>query len=63
MVMCALGHILQATVDELLNDIKGIKIYIDDIFILIKEILSKNIEQIRIIFGELHAAGPKIICS
>ena len=35
MIMCALGGIFQAKVDELLSDIKVVKTYIDDILVLI----------------------------
>ena len=38
MGVCALGGIFQAKVDKLLGDIKGIKIYIDDILVLRKDI-------------------------
>ena len=37
MGVCALGGIFQAKVDKLLGDIKGIKIYIDDILVLRKD--------------------------
>ena len=37
MGMFASGDILQAKVDELLSDIKGVKMYIDDILVLNKE--------------------------
>ena len=34
MCMCALGEILQAKADELIGDIEGVKMYIDDILVL-----------------------------
>ena len=34
--MCTSGDIFQEIVDELLGDIKGVKIYIYDILVLIK---------------------------
>ena len=37
MGMCALGEIFQAKVYEMPGDIKGVKIYINDILVLIKE--------------------------
>ena len=43
MGMCASGDIFQATVDELLGDIKGVKMYIDDILVLGKDISEKHI--------------------
>ena len=59
MGMCASGYILQDKVDELPGDIEDVKIYINDILVLSKEILSKNIEQLRIVFSILHSAGLK----
>ena len=41
--MCALGDIFQAKADDLLDDIEGVKTYIDDILVLRKEILFKHI--------------------
>ena len=43
MVMCDSGDILQAKVDELLSDIKGVKIYINNILVLIKDYFIKHI--------------------
>ena len=37
MVMCASGCIFQAKLDELPGDTEGVKMYIDDILILIKD--------------------------
>ena len=51
--------ILQAKLDNLLGDIKGLKTYIDDILGLIKDILYNPIEQLGIIFGRLRTAGLK----
>ena len=59
MGMCAPGDILQAKLDELIGDTKGVKSYIDDILVLCKESLSNHIEQLKIIFGRFHAAGLK----
>ena len=60
MGMCASGDIFQAKVDELIGDIEGIKTYIDDILILIKNIFEKHIDQLRILFGRLCTAGLKV---
>ena len=49
-----------AKVDELLGDIKGVKMYNDDILILGKDIFEKHIDQLRIIFGRLRAAGLSV---
>ena len=59
--VCALGEIFQANVDELLGNIKGLKNYIDDVIVLSKDIFENNIEQLRIIFCRLCAAGSKVI--
>ena len=40
MGMCASGNIFQAKVDKILGDIEGVKTYIDDILVLIKEIFK-----------------------
>ena len=58
--MCALGDILQSKVDKLRGYIKGVKTYINDNFVLIKEIFYKYIEQIRFIFGRLRDSGFKV---
>ena len=52
--------IFQAKVDKLLGDIEGVKTYIDDILVLGKDTFEKHIEQLRIIFGRLRAAGLKV---
>ena len=53
------GDIFQAKVDKILGDIEGVKTYIDDIFVLIRDNFEKHIDQLRIIFGRLRAAGLK----
>ena len=55
--MCASGNIFQAKVDDRIIDIKGVKTYIGDILVLIKENFSNHIEQLRVIFGRLRAEG------
>ena len=58
--MCALGDIFQDKLDKLLCDIKGVKTYIDDILVLIKQSFSKHIYQIRVTFTRLRTAGLKV---
>ena len=58
--MCALGYIFQATVDKLLSDNEGFKMYIDDILVLIKDLFTKHIEQLRKILSRSRAAGLKV---
>ena len=58
--MCTSVDIFQANADKLLGDIKGIKIYIDDILVLFKGGFKNHIEHLRIIFGRLCAAGLKV---
>ena len=38
-----LGNTFQSELDDLLSDIKGVKLYINDILVLSKEIFSKHI--------------------
>ena len=59
MGMFASEDIIQSKVDELIGDIKGVKTYIDDILVLIKDCFKKHIYQLRIIFGRLSTAGLK----
>ena len=59
MGMCASGNIFQSKVDELLGNIEGVKTYIYDILVLGKDSFESHIEQLRIIFGRLRAAGLK----
>ena len=60
MEMCALGDTFQAKVDNMLIDIKSLKTYSNDILVLRKDILSKHLNQMRIIFGRLCAADLKV---
>ena len=60
MGMCDLVDTFQAKLDDIIGNIKGVKTYVDDILVLIKDIFSKHIEQPRIIFGRLRAAGLKV---
>ena len=60
MGMCTFGDIFQAKVDKILGDIEGVKKHIDDVPILSKDSFEKHINQTRIRFGRLRAAGLKI---
>ena len=57
--MCASVYIFQAKVDNLLSDIEGVKTYIDDILVLNQVCFINNVEQLRMIFVRLRAAGLK----
>ena len=46
MLMCALGDIFQAKVEELLGDIKSVTMYINDILVLSKDCFRNHIEQL-----------------
>ena len=59
MGMCASEDIFQSKVDKLLGDTEGIKKYINDILVLIEDLFTKHISQMRIIFGRLRASGLK----
>ena len=43
MGVCDLGDIFQAKLDELLSDIEGVRTYINDIFVLIKDSFEEHI--------------------
>ena len=58
--MCASVDIFQGKVDEILGDIKEAKTHINDILVLSKKILSKNIDQLILIFSRLRAALLKV---
>ena len=60
MGMCASGDIIQAKVDELIDNIKGAKIYIDNLLVLRKDSFEKQIEQLRIIVVRLRGAGLNV---
>ena len=60
MGICAFGDLFQYKVEKLLGDIERVKIYLDDILILSKDIFENHIEQPRIIFGRMCAAGLKV---
>ena len=50
----------QEKLDEIIGYIEGVKTYIDDIEVLLKERLSKRKYQIIVIFSRLSAAGLKL---
>ena len=60
MSICASGDTFQAKVDDLLGDIEGVNIYIDDILVLRNDIFENHIDQLIIIFGRLRDAGLKV---
>ena len=57
---CASGNISQTKVDKLLSYIEGVKIDIDDIPFTNKYCFKNHIDELRIIFGRLRAAGLKV---
>ena len=59
MGMCASVYIFQAKLDKLLGDIEGVKNYIGNILVLIKDYFRNHIEQLITIFDRLRAAGIK----
>ena len=59
MELCASGGILQAKVDDLISDIKEVKMYINNILVFGKEIFTQHIYQLRVIFDWMCAAGLK----
>ena len=60
MGLCSLGDIFQSKVDELLGDIEGVKTYIYDIIVLIKDSFENHIDQLIIILWRLRTAGLKV---
>ena len=44
---------------KLISDIKGIKTYIGDVLVLIKEIFYNHMDQVKVVFSRLCAAGLK----
>ena len=60
MGICALGDIFQVKVDEILGDIKGVKIYIYDLLVLSKEIFYMHIDQLNVILTRLRAVVLKV---
>ena len=60
MGMRASGDIFQSKVDKILGDIKGFKMYINDILVLSKNCSKNHVDQLRIIFSRLRTAGLKV---
>ena len=60
MGLCTLVDIFQVRVDNLIGDIEGVKTYIDDIIFFGKDCFKNDIDQMRIIFRRLRAAGLKV---
>ena len=58
--MCASGYIFQANIDELLDDIEGVKTYINDILVLDQDTFEKHRDQLIILSRRLHAAGLNV---
>ena len=59
MELCASGDILQAKVDDISSDIKGVKVYFNNILVYGKGIFTQHIYQLRVIFDWMCAAGLK----
>ena len=57
---CTLGDIFQEKLDKLIGYIEGVKTYIDDVLVLSKESLLKNMDQPRVIFDKMRATGLKV---
>ena len=60
MGMCDSVDISQDKVDDLLGDIGGLKMYINDILFLIKDYFGNHIEHLRMIFSRLRNVGLKV---
>ena len=60
MGMCDSEDIFQAKGDKLLGDIEGVKTYTNDILSLSKDCFKNHIDQLKIIFSRLRAAGFKV---
>ena len=60
MGMWTSGDIFQAKFDKIFGDIKGVKTYINDIIVLNKDSYENHMDQLRIIFGRLRAAGLNV---
>ena len=60
MGMIISGDILQAKVNKILGDIKGLNAYIDDVLVLNKGTFAYHSEKIRICFPRTHKASLKI---
>ena len=59
MGLCASGDLIQDKSDELPGDIEGSNMHIDDIIVIGKEVSSRHIYQLRVIFAMIIVAGIK----
>ena len=57
--MCAYGGIFQSKLEELLGGIGGVKTYIYDKLVIIKDKFPKNIDQLIFIFPRQSSTGLK----
>ena len=55
--MCASGDIIRSKLDKILGDMEGLKTYIYDIIVFIKDLFKNHIDQLNMIFDRLRAAG------
>ena len=60
MGMFYLGYILQGKIDKLIGAIEGVKLFSNEILVLSKERLSKNIDQIKVILSMLRNSGIRV---
>ena len=60
MGMCTSRYISQVRVGDLLDNIEGVENYIDYILVFNKDCFRNHVEQMRMIFVRLCAAGLKV---
>ena len=53
-------NIFQATVDDILGGIEYVKMYINNVLVLIKDYFPKHIDQIRVNIYRIHSIGLKV---
>jgi len=58
--MCFSGDIFQAKVDELLGEIKGVKMYITYILVISKGNFEDHLEQLDNCFHRIRKAGLNV---
>ena len=56
----ALGGMFQYKLYKIICDIKGVKLYINDLLVLINDNFYKHIYQLIFVFGRLRAEGIKV---
>ena len=59
-VLCASGDIFQVSVDDLLDDVEGVNMYIDAIIVLGKGIFYQHKYHLKVIFSMMWAARFKV---